>query len=325
MSRSLVTGGAGFVGKSLVKALKATGRDVVVLDLVEAKETYSVVGSIMNPETVRKAFDGVSEVFHLAGNAQLWAKDEDAISIVNIEGTRNVVRESLEKGVAKFVYCSSLTTLVSSAAPIGASSVDEGVVLTSDELIGAYPKSKRLGEIIVEEAVVNGLNASVALPTEPLGPGDEAMTPPTQMIVDFLNGKTPASINCLLNFVPVGSLAEGFVAIADKGKRGERYLLGGENVPMAKLLANLEIISGRKMPTLQLPYGVALLAGFVDTGIASLTGKLPKAPLTGVRLAGRRVTFSSAKAESELGWQASPFLPALEEAVAWMRENELLN
>ena len=315
-----MTGGSGFVGKALVSALKASGRDVVVLDLAEATETETIVGSIMNPKTVRGALEGAGEVYHLAGNAQLWAKEPDAISIVNVEGTRNVVNASLEQGVSKFVYCSSLTTLVSVDAPIGASSVDETIIVPPSELIGEYPKSKRQGEIIVEEAIEQGLNASIAIPTEPLGPGDDAMTPPSQMIADFLNGKTPASINCLLNFVPVKSLAQGFVAIADKDTCGERYLLGGENIPMAKLLANLEIVSGRKMPTLQLPYGVALAAGFVDTGLSSLTGKPPKAPLTGVRLAGRRVTFSSAKAELELRWAASPFLPALEEAIAWMKE-----
>ena len=189
-------------------------------------------------------------------------------------------------GVKRFVHCSSLTTLVGEKTPIGASTADETIRLDPTDMLGPYPRSKLLAERAVEEAAQNGFNAVIAMPTEPLGPGDDSLTPPTQMILDFLNGKTPAYIDCMLNFVPVDSLAEGFIAARDKGRAGERYLLGGENVPMNKLLNMLAEITGKPMPKTKLPYGVALAAGILDTGvIARLTGKAPKAPLTGVRLA----------------------------------------
>jgi dihydroflavonol-4-reductase len=145
------------------------------------------------------------------------------------------------------------------------------------------------------------------------------MTPPTRMILDLVAGKTPATIECTLNFVDVRSLADGLIAARDKGRAGERYLLGGENVSMRRLLDALEKRTGRKMPRTQLPYAVALLAGVIDTGIvARLTGKAPKAPLTGVRLAGRRVEFSSAKAKAELNWESAPFDGALKSALDWV-------
>ena len=146
------------------------------------------------------------------------------------------------------------------------------------------------------------------------------------MILDFLNGKTPAFIDCVLNFVPADRLAAGFIAVRDKGQIGERYLLGGENTPMVGLLKKLADITGRPMPKLQLPYAAALFAGLIDTGLVSrFTGKAPKAPLTGVRLAGRRVIFSSAKAASELGWTSGPIDQALEDTIAWFGKAGLLS
>jgi dihydroflavonol-4-reductase len=192
-------------------------------------------------------------------------------------------------------------------------------------MLGAYPRSKLLAERVVEVAAADGLNAVIAMPTEPLGPGDDSLTPPTQMILDFANGNTPAYIDCILNFVPVDSLADGFIAARDKGRKGERYLLGGENIAMVKLLSMIEAATGRPTPKIKMPYWVALAAGAVDTGIvAAISGKPPKAPLTGVRLAGRQVSFSSDKAATELGWRASPVEPALSSMLQWAKESGLL-
>ena len=151
-----------------------------------------------------------------------------------------------------------------------------------------------------------------------LGAGDDAITPPTRMMLDFLNGDTPAYIDCILNFVSVEDLAKGMIAAADKGAPGERYLLAGDNIPMARLLAMLSEATGRKTPKTKLPYGVALAVGVIDTKfVAALTGKAPKAPLTGVRLAGRRVSFSGAKAARDLDWRAAPVDSALREMIDW--------
>ncbi len=320
---TLVTGGAGFVGKALVEALRARGERVRSFDLAPPAHEDDVQGSITDGEAVTRAMAGVSSVFHLAGNAQLWAPDSSVFDKVNYEGTKIVAAAAYEAG-ARLVHCSSLTTLVSEKTPVGASNADETMRWAPEDMLGPYPRSKLMAERAVEEEVEAGLDAVIALPTEPLGPGDDAITPPTQMILDFANGETPAYIDCILNFVPVDSLAEGLVAARDRGAKGERYLLGGENIPMTRLLSMIEKLTGRPAPKTKMPYWVALAAGAVDTGLlAELTGKPPKAPLTGVRLAGRQVSFSSEKAATDLGWRAAPAEPALGAMLEWARDKGL--
>ena len=322
---TLVTGGAGFVGKRLVAALRARGERVRSFDLAPPASEDDVQGSITDAGAVAAATAGADTVFHLAGDAQLWARDPSVFDRVNRRGTEIVAAAARDARVRRFVHCSSLTTLVGVSTPVGASGADETVRLEPEDMLGAYPRSKLLAERAVEDAARGGLDAVIAAPTEPLGPGDESLTPPTRMILDFANGDTPAYIDCILNFTPVESLAEGLIAARDRGRKGERYLLGGENIPMASLLEMIGAATGRAMPTMRMPYWVALAAGVVDTAlVAALTGKPPKAPLTGVRLAGRRVSFSSEKAARELGWRAAPAAPALEATVKWFDAQGLL-
>lgn len=319
MTLSLVTGGAGFVGGALVRALRARGERVRILDLAPAQAAGDISGSVTDMETAIRAVDGVDAVFHLAGDARLWAPDARDFERINLGGARVMIEAARRARVRRFVQCSSLTTLVSRRAHIGPSRLDESAPPSAEEMLGPYPRSKRLADDAVLAA--SDLDAVIALPTEPIGPGDKALTPPTRMIVDYLNGATPASIDCVLNFVPVDSLAEGLIAARDRGRRGERYLLGGENVAMRSLLEALERLSGRAMPKAVLPYWVALAAGVVDTHlVAAITRKAPKAPLTGVRLAGRSTAFSSEKAAADLGWRAAPFEPALAEAIRWLMD-----
>ncbi len=325
MSTALVTGGAGFVGRHLVEALRARGVHVRVFDLKAVTGLDMAVGSVEDPSALTAAMSGVDIVFHLAGDAQLWAREQSRFDRINFIGTKNVISAAAHSGVRRLVHCSSLTTLVGRRTPVGHSRADETVLLSADDMLGAYPRSKLLAEEAVLASASAGLDAVIAIPTEPLGPGDEGLTPPTRMIVDLLNGRIPATIDCMLNFVSVRSLADGFIAAAERGRKGERYLLGGENVSMARLLAELNRQTGVVMPKLVLPYAVALAAGVVDTRlVAALTGNPPKAPLTGVRLAGRRVSFSSAKAERELGWKPEPFEAAIAAALAWLRERGLI-
>jgi dihydroflavonol-4-reductase len=322
--KALVTGGAGFVGRRLAGLLQARGADVRVLDLQAADVADFIVGSIGDADAAGRACAGVEVVFHLAGVAQLWARDQGVFDRVNHQGARVMLAAASRAGVRRFVHCSSLTTLVGANAPIGPGDAEESLRLAPSEMLGPYPRSKLLAERAVEAAAREGLDAVIAMPTEPIGAGDDALTPPTRMMVDLLNRRTPAVIDATLNFVGVGDLAEGFVAAALKGRAGERYLLGGENIAMRALLSRLEVASGVAMPKAVLPYGVALLAGLVDTGIvARVTGNAPKAPLTGVRLAGRRIAFSSAKAERELGWRAGGFDAPLAEFLAWARATGL--
>jgi len=228
-------------------------------------------------------------------------------------------------GVDRFVQCSSLTTLVGKSTPIGPSVADESVAILPDDMLGPYPRSKWFADSAAMAAAnATSMEVMIAIPTEPIGPGDDSLTPPTQMMLDFINGKTPAYIDCILNFVATGSLAKGLIAVHDRGSSGERYLLGGENRSLRWLLDVLSAKTGRPMPTLKLPYQVALFAGLVESSLVSpLTGRPPKAPLTGVRLAGRQVSFSSEKAKHELGWQAEGFDDALDALLLWFDEKGL--
>ncbi|GJL93915.1 MAG: dihydroflavonol-4-reductase [Hyphococcus sp.] len=321
---TLVTGGAGFVGHHLVNKLREQGQTVRSYDLSAPRHCDDIQGSVLDTGEVASAMVGVSSIFHLAGNAQLWATDNSVFNQVNFIGTKNIVDSAIAAGARKLVHCSSLTTLVGAKTPIGESSVDETQELLPEDMLGEYPRSKLLAERYALSKK-GALEVVSAIPTEPLGPGDNSLTPPTKMILDFANGKTPAYIDCTLNFVPVASLADGLIAVQEKGQSGERYLLGGDNTPMSKLLNVISEMTGRKMPGLKAPYAFALLAGFIDTKlVAPIMQKPPKAPLTGVRLAGRQVSFSSEKAARELGWKATAFEPALQAMLNWADEEGLL-
>ncbi|MEM8935817.1 MAG: NAD-dependent epimerase/dehydratase family protein [Pseudomonadota bacterium] len=321
----LVTGGAGFVGKRLVQRLRSAERPVRVLDIAEPAHDDDMKGSVTDPDAVAKAMEGVGTVFNLAGDAQLWRKDPKVFDEINHKGVKVVVDAALKADVGRFVHCSSLTTLVGKGTPLGSSSADENIRLAPKDMLGPYPLSKLLGERVVEDAVRSGLDAVIVLPTEPLGGGDENLTPPTQMIIDFVNGVHPAYYNCMLNFVPVESLVDGILAAHDRGKTGERYVLGGENIRLRNLLNMLESRTRQPMPKWRIPYIAALLVGIIDTKILSArSGNPPRAPLTGVRLAGRRVSVSSGKAQRELDWIASDVPDALSEAIAWLEERQLI-
>lgn len=321
MAMTLVTGGQGFVGKRLVHFLRAQGDSVCAFDLLTPSHEDDIQGSITDASAVQKAMRGAETVYHLAANAQLWSRDMSDFERVNIAGTELVCKSALDAGVKTFVHCSSLTTLVSVSTPVGKSFADEDTVINEHDAFPGYPRSKWHADRIVSDFVQQGLNAIIAIATEPVGSGDEGLTPPTRMMLDFAAGRTPAYIDCVLNLVPVDDLAKGLIAVGSHGKPGEKYLLAGENITMRALLELLEDATGRAMPKTRLPYWVALMAGLIDTHlVAGLSGKPPKAPLTGVRLAGRQVHFSGARAEHELGWQAGPAAPAVLETINWLKE-----
>ena len=323
---NLVTGGAGFIGGHLVRLLVQRGERVRVLDL-EAPEgaadgVEAIRGSICERETVRRAVAGASCVFHLAGNPNLWDRDKSSFLAVNAEGTRNVIEEAERAGVERIVHTSTESILksVRRAAPLPITG--EEAALEPEDMPGPYAVSKLLGERAAMEAAARGAPVVVVNPTMPLGPGDRRLTPPTRMILGFLNGETPAYLDCVFNVVDVRHAALGHVLAAEKGRVGERYVLGGANVSMGELLAALGRISGLPMPRLRVPYAAAVAFAWASEMVADrVTHRAPVAPLTGVRLARTAMIFDSSKARDELGLPVTSLDQTLTDAVAWLAAN----
>ncbi|MBK0397741.1 NAD-dependent epimerase/dehydratase family protein [Limibaculum sp. M0105] len=317
----LVTGAGGFVGGHVVAQLVSAGRRVRGFDLAfpvplpEGAEP--VEGSILDASDLTRAMDGVTGVIHAAAIAHLWTRDPGDYARVNVDGTARVLHAAQAAG-ARMVLVSSFTTLVGRDAADGAV-LDEGSELAPEALLGPYPTSKRQAELAVEAAAADGQNALTVLPSAPVGPGDTRLTPPTAMIRDLAAGRTPALIDCLLNLVDVRALASGIVLALDAGRAGRRYLLSGEDVAMRELAGMIARITGVPAPRATVPMGVALAAGRVEALVSRMTGKPPKAPLTGVRLAARHVQFDASRAREELGFAPPPVSTALRDAIDWLR------
>lgn len=327
---NLVTGGSGFIGRHLVAALNARGERVRVLDLRPVKPAIegveSVLGSITDPADVARAVAGCERVFHLAANPNLWAPDPRTFDAVNHQGTRRMLEAAQQTGVARFVYTSTESILKSCRAPKSSrrALIDESVVLTLDDMPGPYCRSKFLAEEAAREAAAGGLPVVIVNPTMPIGPGDGLLTPPSKMILGFLNGETPAYLDCQFNLVDARDVAQGQVLAAEKGRVGERYILGHVNLSLGQLLAELQRLTGLKMPTARVPYSLALVSALVSEGVANFTKKPPMAPLTGVRLARTSMAFDCSKAQNELGWNCRPLEASLGDTIRWMSGQALL-
>jgi len=327
---SLVTGGCGFIGRHLVEQLAARGERVRVLDLHPLDSppagVEQVVGSITDPATVARAIDGCEQVFHLAANPNLWAVDPEIFDRVNHQGTRRMLEGAQKAGVRRFLYTSTESILKSYRAPKQSARalIDENVQLTVDDMPGPYCRSKFLAEQAAREAAAGGLPVVIVNPTMPIGPGDYLLTPPSKMILGFLNGETPAYLDCEFNLVDARDIAAGQILAAEKGRVGERYILGHVNLSLGDLLAELQRLTGLSMPRTRVPYALALASAVVSEGLSSITKKPPLAPLTGVRLARTSMAFDSSKARDDLGWSCRPLQESLRDAIRWMSGRGLL-
>jgi dihydroflavonol-4-reductase len=326
----LVTGGGGFIGRHLVGQLAASGEQVRVLDLRPIEPVPPgvevVVGSITDPAVVARAVEGCERVFHLAANPNLWDRDPRVFDLVNHQGTRRVLDAAQKAGVQRFLYTSTESILKSYRAPKQSKRalIDESVRLTLDDMPGPYCRSKFLAEEAAREAAAGGLPVVIVNPTMPVGPGDHLLTPPSRMILGFLNGETPAYLDCEFNLVDARDVAAGQVLAAERGRAGERYILGHVNLGLGDLLEKLRLLTGLPMPRTRVPYALALASAVVSEGIAAVTGKPPMAPLTGVRLARTSMAFDSGKARGELGWSCRPLEESLRDAIDWMSGRRLL-
>lgn len=325
---ALVTGGCGFIGRHLVSQLRARGDAVRVLDLGPFEDlpdgVETIQGSITDPAVVRRSLDGAETVYHLAAYPHLWARSRRLFEDVNVEGTRIVLAAAKTAGVARFVHGSSLTVLMTRTRDGGEVRIDETRETRLEDMLGPYCRSKFLAERAALAAAApdgGGLPLVVVLPTLPVGPGDRNLTPPSRMILDFVNGRAPAYLDCRLNLIDVRDLAAGHIAAAEHGQPGERYILSNENIRLSELLDLLSELTGRPINRARrIPYALAQAAAWVDETLADLvTHRPPRAPLTGVRLAGVRALFDSAKAQRDLGLPQSPIRDALRDQLLWFR------
>jgi dihydroflavonol-4-reductase len=327
---SLVTGGSGFIGRHLVSLLASNGDKVRVLDLREWPEAPSGVearrGSILDRGTLDRAMAGVDRVFHLAGNPNLWAPDPQSFHDVNYQGTCRVLEAAAKAGVTRIVYTSTESILKNMRAPRDSQAIliDETASLTVDDVPGPYCRSKFMAEEAAKRAADTGLPVVIVNPTMPIGPGDVLLTPPTKMILGFLNGTIPAYLNCEFNLVDARDAAVGHLQAAEKGRVGERYILGGTNLSLGALLERLRALTGLPMTRTRVPYAVAYAAAMVSESLANIRKQPPMAPLTGVRLARSSMAFDSRKARAELDWTSRSLDQSLLDTISDLKRRGLL-
>src|ERR1051326_807587 len=324
-AQMLVTGATGFVGSAVAKALRDAGFLVRALVRPGSPRAHIaglglelVEGDLRDRVSVARAMHGARYVSHVAADYRLWARDKREIYAANVDSTRNIMQEALRAGVERVVYTSSVATL---ALRPNDEPADETMPLSEDQGIGAYKRSKIAAERLVEAMGANdGLPAVIVNPSTPIGPRDVKPTPTGRIIVEAACGRIPGFVDTGLNLVHVDDVAEGHLAALRRGAIGERYILGGTNVPFADMLADIARLVGRNPPRLRIPRAVALPVAYAAEAMAWLTGREPFATVDGIRMSEHRMFFTAAKAERELGFRARPYLRGLDDAIHWFRE-----
>jgi dihydroflavonol-4-reductase len=325
----LVTGASGFVGSAVVRSLLAAGQEVRALVRPTSRRTNFagapvaiVEGDLRDADSLDRAMIGVRRLFHVAADYRLWARHPGDIVRTNVEGTRAVMTAALRAGVERIVYTSSVATLAARAD--GAPS-DETSPLAEEAAVGAYKYSKVLAERVVEAMIAQqSLPAVIVNPSTPIGPGDVRPTPTGRIIVEAAAGRMPAFVDTGLNLVHVDDVAAGHLAAMQSGRIGERYILGGQDVLLGDMLAQIAHVVGRAPPRLRLPRALIFPIAYGAEAIAHFTGREPFVTTTGLRLAKDRMFFTSAKAERELGYRARPYGEAIADAIAWFRQHGYL-
>jgi dihydroflavonol-4-reductase len=350
---ALVTGATGFLGSHVARVLAEQGAELRLLvrptsDLrnLDGLDVDRVVGDLRDAASIEKALSGCEVVFHVAADYRLWVRDPAEMYRSNVEGTRSLLEAVRKQGVRRVVYTSSVATMGFTsnhaaaelrspraavptrawtgevARPHTSRVADEESPVSLTDMIGHYKRSKFMAEQVAVDAARSGVDVVIVNPTTPIGERDIKPTPTGRIVVDFLKRKFPAYVEAGLNLVDATDCARGHVQALEKGRSGERYILGGENLTLKQILDRLAAITGLPSPTVKLPYIFALAAGVVDEMVTGrLLGREPRATIDAVRMGRKMMFVSSAKAERELGWRVVPVDGALRRSVDWFRGN----
>jgi len=326
--RALVTGATGFVGAAVARALMAAGWQVRVLarsgsdrSNLQRLAVEVVEGDLKDLGSLQRALEGCSGLFHAAADYRLGARDPTQLYRTNVDGTRNILNAAGTSGVARIVYTSSVATI---GIPPDGSPGEERTPVDLSNMIGHYKRSKYLAEEVVRDAARAGMSVVIVNPSTPVGPGDIKPTPTGQLVLDAASGRMPAYVDTGLNIVHVDDVAAGHLLAYERGKAGERYILGGDDLTLQTILEQISRLVGRKPPRIRLPYAAVLPIAYLAEGFAKVSGRSGRVTLEGVRMSRKRMFFSSGKAVSELGYRWRPPLEAFEDAVQWFRERGLL-
>lgn len=324
--RVLVTGATGFVGGAVVRALVKAGQDVRVLvrprsDRSNLRDLPIEIyhGDVCDPESVRRATSGCTQVYHVAALYKLWVRRKADMYASNVTGTENVLSAARESNVEKVIYTSSVATL---GIPGDGTPGTEETLVSLADMVGDYKRSKFLAEQIALRYAREGLPVVIVNPSTPVGVADLKPTPTGQVIVDFLNGRMPGYIDTGLNLVDVEDVAAGHLLAATRGKVGEKYVLGHENLTLQQILAILADLTRLPAPQFRVPYALALGVAYADAALARIVPRRePQVPPVGVKLSKKKMFFNSTKAVHDLGLPQTPVREALRKAVVWFIEN----
>jgi dihydroflavonol-4-reductase len=323
---AFLTGATGFVGSHVARALADQGAHLRLLvrpnsntKNIQDLKADLVIGDLRDPVSLEKGIAGCDVIFHVAADYRLWVRDPDEMYRANVEGTQSILEAARKNGVRRIVYTSSVATMgfTSNGQP-----ADETSPVSLDNMIGHYKRSKFMAEEIALKAGRSGMDVVVVNPTTPVGERDIKPTPTGRIAVDFLKKKFPAYVDTGLNLVDVRECAHGHLAALEKGRSGERYILGGENLTLKQILNKLAAITGLPSPKVRVPYMVALATGVVDEVVTGhILGREPRATIDAVRMGRKKMFVSSGKAERELGWKLVGVDAALRRAVDWFQAN----
>jgi dihydroflavonol-4-reductase len=323
MTKTLVTGGTGFIGRAVVLELLAAGREVRVLarrpEALADLQVEVARGDLMDPASLASAVKGCDRVFHVAADYRLWVPDPEVMYAANVQGTKDLLKAAAEAGVTRVVYTSTVGAL---GNPGDGTPGTEATPVTLADMVGHYKRSKFLAEQVVLEFARQGLPVMLVHPSAPVGPGDARPTPTGQIIVDYLQGRMPAYLETGLNLIHVRDVAIGHLLAEEKGRVGEKYILGNQNLSLSTIFRMLAEITNIPAPKVRLPYWPILALSYLDEFWAThVSHKPPRMPVAGVKMAKKFMYFDSGKAVRELGLPQTPVRQALQEAVAWFQEH----